>query len=55
VENPLDGNHGRGITIDVETPKEAEEAYDVASAASKTRSIIVFKKTTRVMIIILNS
>ncbi|MBD2394997.1 cyanophycin synthetase [Cyanobacterium aponinum FACHB-4101] len=43
VIKPLDGNHGRGITIDVETPKEAEEAYDVASAASKTRSIIVEK------------
>ncbi|MTF39888.1 cyanophycin synthetase [Cyanobacterium aponinum UTEX 3222] len=43
VIKPLDGNHGRGITIDVETPKEAEEAYDVASAASKSRSIIVEK------------
>lgn len=43
VIKPLDGNHGRGITIDVENLKEAEEAYDLASAASKSRSIIVEK------------
>lgn len=43
VIKPLDGNHGRGITIDVESQAEAEEAYDLASAASKSRSIIVEK------------
>lgn len=43
VIKPLDGNHGRGITIDVENLKEAEDAYDLASAASKSRSIIVEK------------
>ena len=41
VLKPLDGNHGRGITIDVNTWEEAKEAYELASAASKTRSVIV--------------
>jgi len=41
VIKPLDGNHGRGISIDVKNQQEAEEAYDLASAASKTRSLIV--------------
>ncbi|MBF2057539.1 MAG: cyanophycin synthetase [Cyanobacterium sp. T60_A2020_053] len=41
VIKPLDGNHGRGITIDVNSWEDAEEAYEVASAASKTRSVIV--------------
>jgi cyanophycin synthetase len=41
VLKPLDGNHGRGITIDINSRAEAEEAYDLASAASKTRSVIV--------------
>lgn len=41
VIKPLDGNHGRGITIDVRNWQEAEQAYDAASAASKTRSVIV--------------
>lgn len=43
VIKPLDGNHGRGITVDVQTPEEAEAAYDLASAASKTRSVLVEK------------
>jgi cyanophycin synthetase len=41
VIKPLDGNHGRGITIAVDNWQEAETAYDLASEASKTRSIIV--------------
>ncbi|MGK7877825.1 MAG: cyanophycin synthetase [Xenococcaceae cyanobacterium] len=41
VIKPLDGNHGRGITIDINSWEEAEEAYDLASAASKTHSVIV--------------
>ncbi|OPF17290.1 cyanophycin synthetase [Microcystis aeruginosa KW] len=41
VIKPLDGNHGRGISIDIKNQQEAEEAYDLASAASKTRSVIV--------------
>ncbi|WP_017663676.1 cyanophycin synthetase [Baaleninema simplex] len=41
VIKPLDGNHGRGITINVRSWTEAEDAYDAASAESKTRSVIV--------------
>lgn len=41
VIKPLDGNHGRGITINVRTWEEAEDAYDAASTESKTRSVIV--------------
>ncbi|TVQ44765.1 MAG: cyanophycin synthetase [Gloeocapsa sp. DLM2.Bin57] len=41
VIKPLDGNHGRGITINIETMEAAEEAYDLASSESKTRSVIV--------------
>lgn len=41
VIKPLDGNHGRGIAIDVNSREEAETAYDLASEASKTRSVIV--------------
>lgn len=41
VIKPLDGNHGRGITIDIKDWQEAEAAYDLASTASKTRSVII--------------
>lgn len=41
VIKPLDGNHGRGITININGWEEAEEAYDLASAASKSKSVIV--------------
>ena len=41
VLKPLDGNHGRGITIDIKRWQEAKEAYDLASEASKTKSVIV--------------
>jgi cyanophycin synthetase len=41
VIKPLDGNHGRGITIDINSWEEAGGAYDLASAASKTRTVIV--------------
>jgi cyanophycin synthetase len=39
VIKPLDGNHGRGITIDIRTWEEAESAYEAARQVS--RSIIV--------------
>ncbi|BAU04281.1 cyanophycin synthetase [Fischerella sp. NIES-3754] len=39
VIKPLDGNHGRGITIDIQNWEEAEVAYDAARQIS--RSIIV--------------
>ncbi|OKH14189.1 cyanophycin synthetase [[Limnothrix rosea] IAM M-220] len=41
VIKPLDGNHGRGITIDIKAWEDAEIAYDLASEASKTRSVII--------------
>jgi len=41
VVKPLDGNHGRGITIDIGSWSEAKTAYQLASQASKTRSVIV--------------
>jgi len=39
VIKPLDGNHGRGITIDIRTREEAAAAYDAAKEVS--RSVIV--------------
>lgn len=39
VIKPLDGNHGRGITIDIKSWEEAESAYDAAKEVS--RSVIV--------------
>ncbi|MGG6295989.1 cyanophycin synthetase [Leptolyngbya sp. AN02str] len=41
VIKPLDGNHGRGITINITTWELAEEAYDAAKEASKTKAVIV--------------
>ena len=41
VIKPLDGNHGRGITINVQTWDEAIAAYDLASEESRSRSIII--------------
>ncbi|HEY9600993.1 MAG TPA: cyanophycin synthetase, partial [Allocoleopsis sp.] len=35
VIKPLDGNHGRGITIDIRNWEEAEKAYDVARTVSR--------------------
>ncbi|MBW4458683.1 MAG: cyanophycin synthetase [Nodosilinea sp. WJT8-NPBG4] len=39
VIKPLDGNHGRGITIDIDTFEVAEEAYEAAKEVS--RGVIV--------------
>ncbi|NEO87779.1 MAG: cyanophycin synthetase [Spirulina sp. SIO3F2] len=41
VIKPLDGNHGRGITINITSWEEAQAAYDLASEAAKTRAVIV--------------
>lgn len=41
VIKPLDGNHGRGISINIDRLEDAEEAYDLASKASKTKTVIV--------------
>ncbi len=39
VIKPMDGNHGRGITINIETWEQAEAAYDAAKEVS--RGVIV--------------
>ncbi|TVQ16495.1 MAG: cyanophycin synthetase [Leptolyngbya sp. DLM2.Bin15] len=41
VIKPLDGNHGRGITININSWEEAEAAYDAAQKTSKTHAVIV--------------
>jgi len=41
VLKPLDGNHGRGISINVNSRREAEDAYDLARKEAKSRSVIV--------------
>ncbi|MGC9524476.1 MAG: cyanophycin synthetase [Limnospira sp.] len=41
VIKPLDGNHGRGITLDIQSWRDAEEAYDRAKAESKFGGVIV--------------
>ncbi|MDX2212517.1 MAG: cyanophycin synthetase [Oculatellaceae cyanobacterium bins.114] len=41
VIKPLDGNHGRGITININSWDLAEEAYDAAKAESRTKAVIV--------------
>ncbi|MEM8602246.1 MAG: cyanophycin synthetase [Cyanobacteria bacterium P01_H01_bin.121] len=41
VVKPLDGNHGRGITIDIRGWAELEAAYDAAQESSKVRGVIV--------------
>ncbi len=41
VIKPLDGNHGRGITIDISNWNQAIAAYDLASDESKSHSIII--------------
>ena len=41
VIKPLDCNHGRGVTIDINSWREAEAAFDTAIALSKLREVIV--------------
>ena len=41
VIKPLDCNHGRGVTIDINSWREAETAFDTAIALSKLREVIV--------------
>ncbi|MEO0836668.1 MAG: cyanophycin synthetase [Cyanobacteria bacterium J06642_3] len=41
VIKPLDGNHGRGITINIASNEEAEIAYDLASQSARNRAVIV--------------
>ncbi|WP_071453671.1 cyanophycin synthetase [Gloeomargarita lithophora] len=41
VLKPLDGNHGRGITLDIHTLVQAQVAYDLAVAESRAGRVIV--------------
>lgn len=41
VIKPLDGNHGRGITLNIQSWQAAEAAYDLAQAESKSGMIRV--------------
>ncbi|TAD75979.1 MAG: cyanophycin synthetase [Oscillatoriales cyanobacterium] len=38
---PLDGNHGRGITLDIDSWEAAEEALEMALAESKSQTTLV--------------
>jgi cyanophycin synthetase len=41
VVKPLDGNHGRGVSINLTEPEEVETAFHEARAQSRSRGIIV--------------
>ena len=41
VVKPLDGNHGRGISVGLEDDNEIADAFDFAKEHSRSRSIIV--------------
>jgi cyanophycin synthetase len=41
VVKPLDGNHGRGVCLDLQDDAAVEKAFDIAKAESKRGTIIV--------------
>ncbi|MEM9772581.1 MAG: cyanophycin synthetase [Cyanobacteria bacterium P01_D01_bin.73] len=41
VLKPLDGNHGRGITLDIDRWETAEEAYDLAKEEARSQTVMV--------------
>lgn len=41
VIKPLDGNHGRGITLNINSWHDAEDAYDLAKSESKFGGVLV--------------
>jgi cyanophycin synthetase len=41
VVKPLDGNHGRGVCLDLQSGAEVEKAFDVARGESKRGTVIV--------------
>ena len=41
VVKPLDGNHGRGVCLDLQSLGEVEKAYDIARAESRRGTVIV--------------
>lgn len=41
VVKPLDGNHGRGVCLDLQSAEDVEKAYETAKSESKRGTIIV--------------
>ncbi len=41
VLKPLDGNHGRGVTVDVQTPDAVRAAFAVAAAQARRGQVLV--------------
>jgi len=54
VIKPMDGNHGRGITINIETWEQAEEAYDAAKKVSKGIIVERFYKGRDHRVLVIN-
>jgi cyanophycin synthetase len=54
VIKPLDGNHGRGITIDINSWDEAEQAYDVARDISRAVIVERFYKGRDHRVLVIN-
>ncbi len=54
VIKPLDGNHGRGITINIETWAQAEAAYDAAKEVSKGVIVERFYKGRDHRVLVIN-
>jgi cyanophycin synthetase len=42
VTKPLDGNHGRGITVNLKTPEEVKAGFEAAQAHSRTVIVETF-------------
>ena len=54
VIKPLDGNHGRGITIDINNWSDAEKAYDLAKEVSQAVIIERFYRGTDHRVLVIN-
>lgn len=54
VIKPLDGNHGRGITIDINNWADAEKAYDLAKGVSQAVIIERFYRGTDHRVLVIN-
>ncbi len=54
VIKPLDGNHGRGITIDINVWDDAEKAYDLAKEVSQAVIIERFYRGTDHRVLVIN-
>ena len=46
VIKPLDGNHGRGVSLDLTSDLAVREAFALALAAGKARSVVVQRQLT---------